>query len=142
MAVISINATQWAMDMLRKGSLNRIAIKHRSVERACALFHAGAVYTFVATWRKGRYTMAQVTVPQPPRTRWGVGGAGPCWGTERSRAGMSNLFRSPGPGSLVIRNPATATCGGDLGVLLGPDGLMPAVHCCDGRLTAAATPCL
>ena len=59
LAVVSINATKWAMDVIRSGALNRLAIRHRSMERAAALFQAGAVYTFVDKWRRGRFTMAQ-----------------------------------------------------------------------------------
>jgi len=59
LAVVSINATKWAMDALRQGRLNALALRHGSVARVAALFHAGAVYEFVARWRAGGHTMLQ-----------------------------------------------------------------------------------
>jgi hypothetical protein len=51
-ALVSINITRWAVDMLELGKLNSIARKNNNVMKACDLFHRGACYLFYRSWSK------------------------------------------------------------------------------------------
>eukprot|EP00955_Chlamydomonas_euryale_P092345 364699-Chlamydomonas_euryale.AAC.13 len=58
LAVVSLNATLWALQALREGRLSRDAVRLRSVTDAATLFYVGTMYTFYDTWHGGGKTMS------------------------------------------------------------------------------------
>ena len=51
-ALVSINITRWAVDLLESSKLNTHARKLNSAARACDLFYIGAMYKFFLGWAK------------------------------------------------------------------------------------------
>ena len=52
MALVSINITRWAADMLEAGKLNALIRGSVSAADAAALFHRGAMFHFYKAWSK------------------------------------------------------------------------------------------
>jgi len=53
LAAVSINATRWALDALRRGALNREADRRGGVAEATARLHAGCVLLVADAWARG-----------------------------------------------------------------------------------------
>lgn len=63
MALICINITRWAIDLLEAGKLNTSARKLNNTVRACDLFVIGSVYKFYKAWgKRGGGTILDVGV--------------------------------------------------------------------------------
>jgi hypothetical protein len=59
LAVVSLNATVWALAALRAGRLDGAAARLGGAARAADAFHCGCVYAFAESWRSGRHSMAR-----------------------------------------------------------------------------------
>ena len=49
-ALVSMNVTRWALDLLESGKLNAASKKLDNAARACDLFHVGCMYIFAKGW--------------------------------------------------------------------------------------------